>query len=175
MQHVAERVVVALSTVGLLAACSAAQPAPAGPTSVGSPPPSSSSAEPAGASSLRLSDGSVVVLAGQPPETVSTLGYAGRLVLLDGGCWGFADHDATYVLLLPRGTQPGLDGSSVVTPDGVTLRVGDATFSGGYGAGDGTPQDAEWRAAAPRCFDGRRGSALISIEVTEPAVSATPG
>lgn len=175
MQHVARCVVAAVGSAALLAACSPAQPAPAGPTSVGSSP-SSSSSEAAGAraSALELADGSRVILAGQAPEAIGDIGYGGTLVLLDGGCWGFAQYGSTDVLLLPQGSTPGPDGSSVVTPDGVTLRVGDQTYSGGYGVGDGTPEDGEWRAVAPECFEGRRGNALVGIRVTGPSSTGAP-
>lgn len=178
MQRGARCVVVAVSAVGLLAACTPAQPAPAGPTSTG-PSSSPSEAAPARASALALADGSRVVLAGEPPEAIGDIGYGGTLVLLDAGCWGFAQYGSTDVLLLPQGSTPGPDGSTVVTPDGVRLRVGDETFSGGYGVGDGTPEDAQWRAVAPECFEGRRGIALVGVEVTGPAgataSSAPPG
>jgi len=117
-----------------------------------------------GASSLTLDNGATVVTAGRPPEAMGAVQYSGQVVLLEQGCWGFKGFDSTNVLMLPSGSKASGDGTGVVTPDGVTVRVGDQILAGGYGAGDGTALDAEWRAVAPECFESRRGSALVDIE-----------
>ena len=135
-----------------------AQTSPAAAAS-SAPTTTSSSTSP---SVLTLDDGTTVLVDAEYTGDISDVGHTGEITTVDGSCLGFDDGLSTQVLVLPHGSSVAADGLGVVTPQGVTWRVGDTISGSAYGAGGGTSLEAQWKATLPECFAERSGIVVIA-------------
>lgn len=118
---------------------------------------------------LGLADGSTVLVGAAERGGVTLARISGRVVPIGTSCWGFDDGQRIHALVVDHGSSVGADGLSVVTPQGMTIAVGDELSGGSGGGVHGTGLEEQWRAALPECLDGRRAHPVHVDAVTEAA------
>ncbi|WP_146211220.1 hypothetical protein [Quadrisphaera granulorum] len=103
---------------------------------------------------LQLADGAAVLVGSENRGSVPAVAISGQIVRIGTACWGYANSQGTWVLVVDHGSTVTADGRGVLTPNGVTIRVGDTVF-GGAGGGVDQQREDRWRAASPACMEGR--------------------
>ena len=148
-----------------------ASPSPAATSSKTAPseqslPTESATGDSDKGSRLELASGADAIIAPRGDGSSLEAQPSGTIVDVDGECLGLSDGSFTSVLVFEYGTKVSSDGTGVVTPEGVSLKVGDRIRgSGGGFAWDPSQVQPADSMLPPACYALGASSTITRVEV----------